>query len=243
LGELKTAIEERYNGFQSQYDTYSIKLKKIFDDLDAAFEKLKTLLEGQNVKITSTSDKSIAQDVYQYHIDKEIIPFESEDFSKYDNRYCVYWYRYDEHYAGDPILEAGWQRLETGAAIQTNSDGTTMPMVQNLGLPSEYTNINTDDNPIYHLVARPKPEESFLTVYLNPEKKEEKFKIVIFYNHEKFVSDELVFTNGDELVDTTTLDINGAIKIAHGPQSKDSYQTFYNSNNTLINQADSSVGR
>jgi hypothetical protein len=58
---------------------------------------------------------------------------------------------------------------------------------------------------------------------LDPNKKEEKFKVVLFYNHEKFVSNELVFTNADEVVDKTTLDVNGSIKIAHGTNSKDTY--------------------
>jgi hypothetical protein len=89
----------------------------------------------------------------------------------------------------------------------------------NLGLPSKYDEV---DGKYYH-VKRPDPSEGFLKVYLNPEKKEEKFKVVIFYNHEKYVSDELVFTNADELVDTTTLDANASISIAHGNNSNNTY--------------------
>ena len=242
LNDLKESIESLYNGYQSVYDTYSIKLNKIFTDIDAAFEKLDVLLENKEQLITSSTDPNV-KDGYQYHIDTKILPFESADLSDYDNRYCVYWYRKDDTVTDDPIMEAGWQRLTPGMVIETNSAKATMAMPHNLGLPTEFTNKGTTESPEYYLTAQTKSEEGFLTVYLNPNKKEEKFKVVLFYNHEKFVSDELVFTNADEVVDTTTLDVNGSIKIAHGTNSKDTYQTLYNSNNTLINQADDVVNR
>jgi hypothetical protein len=86
-------------------------------------------------------------------------------------------------------------------------------------LPSEYS-LNGSN---YYLNASPKPEESYLTIYLNSNKKEEKFKVVVFYNHQKYVSDELVFTNADEVPDTTTLDVNASITISHGNQSNSNY--------------------
>ena len=96
----------------------------------------------------------------------------SADLSDYDNRYCVYWYRKDDAVTDDPIMEAGWQRLTPGMAIETNSAKTTMAMSHNLGLPTEFTNKGTTESPEYCLTASTKPEEGFLTVYLNPNKKE-----------------------------------------------------------------------
>jgi hypothetical protein len=64
---------------------------------------------------------------------------------------------------------------------------------------------------------------NLLNIYINPNVEEEKFKVVVYYNHERFDSNELVFTNTDPVVDPTTIDINDAISIKHGLYSSDTY--------------------
>jgi hypothetical protein len=72
---------------------------------------------------------------------------------------------------------------------------------------------------------------------------EEKFKVILFYNHKMFVSNELVFTNLDNVPDFTTLALGAALSIEHGNKSMESYQTLYSSSNALINEADARIDR
>jgi hypothetical protein len=48
------------------------------------------------------------------------------------------------------------------------------------------------------------------------EKQEEKFAVVIFANHKKYVSDPLVFTNLYKIPDSTAIDVLGALSLEHG---------------------------
>jgi hypothetical protein len=47
--------------------------------------------------------------------DYEFDQWMEEDFSQYDNAYCVYWYRANKFAAGDLYAPKGWERIpETG---------------------------------------------------------------------------------------------------------------------------------
>ena len=203
------AIQEKYQGFQGIYDTYQIRVDKIYDKLDALRLRLTHLLDGAE------------EEAQKYNFDTPIKDYTQIDFSQYDNRYCVYWYRYKPGYFNpdERFMEKEWERIET---------------VPNLGLPLEYT----EDSGTYYLTAKPKYSEGLLQVYLTPNMTEEKFMAVLFYNHEMFKSGELVFKNLDTIPDETTVDKSDAIYIEHGDNSMESYQTFYGPNNSLLNSAD-----
>ena len=250
LDDLRIEINSNYNAFQSIYDTYSNKIHKIFETLDKYFIKddkekeedqglLGNLLANNESRVTSSNKADADDSAYQYTLKKTIIKYEERDFSNMKNRYCVYWYRHEPGYIDEEgIMETGWKRLKENDEIQSGVMNTFI-MPQNLGLPQKYIQSGST----YYLEKKPDAENSYLTVYLDPQRSEERFKVVIFYNHEKFVSNELVFTNADEVVDTATADANGAISISHGQNSMDSYQTLYGSNNLLINQGHASVNR
>lgn len=244
--ELRETIRDKFPSFQSIYDTYTLKLDKTFKKINDKFVLLNSLLRNNEKKITSnnihqgeqkdedgnkpTYNESIEQD-YIYTLNKTITPYEPEDFSQDDNKYCVYWYRYEKGYVDEEgLMEDGWKRLKPGDKIQYNVINTK-DMISNLGLPTSYEDIDG----INYLTTKPDPAKSFLTVYLNPNKQEEKFKVVLFYNHEKFISNELIFTNKDQIVDATTFDSASAIKIVHGENSHESYQTLYGANQSLVN--------
>jgi hypothetical protein len=52
---------------------------------------------------------------------------------------------------------------------------------------------------------------------------EEKYKIILFHNHEMYATEELVFTNLDDIPDPTTVDKSAAIVISHGDKSQETY--------------------
>ena len=143
----------------------------------------------------------------------------------YDNKYCIYWYRYDKNHLGkDAHAAEGWERLTS---------------LNNSGLPGSD---EEKKDPHY----KPKSDAQAITIELDA-KQEEKFMAIIFANHKKFVSNELVFTNLTPIPDTTSIDATGSLFIEHYKRgevcnSQNSYQ-LYNSNGMLINAAEAQYKR
>lgn len=238
FNDLRKTIARKYSGFQNIYDTYNLKLEKIFTKLEEYFNEINNLLNDAENRMTSNNKTGITSG-YQYLFDTKIITYTERDFSDYHNRYCIYWYRYKEGYSDvDGLMEDNWERFSPSLVFKDTSYSTTT-MPQNLGLPTQYTS----EGGINYFVPKAVENEGYLSVYLTPDVATEKFKVVIYYNHEKFESNELVFTNLDPIVDKTTLDSNDAIVIKHGTNSFDTYQTSYAQNNALINSRDASTVR
>ena len=70
---------------------------------------------------------------------------------------------------------------------------------------------------------------------VNMEKEE--FKVIVIYNHEKYESNVLTFTNQSPVINAATAILSDGITIHHGENSLESYQS-YNIANTLVNGAD-----
>jgi hypothetical protein len=72
---------------------------------------------------------------------------------------------------------------------------------------------------------------------------EERFLVVLFHNHNKILSEELVFDNLDDVPNPTTIDAAGALFIEHyNDASKDSYQ-LYGPTGLLLNSAETQQKR
>lgn len=238
FNDLRTSITNNYSGFQSVYDTYKEKLNKIFTTLEDNFAEIDTLLKDAEKNMTSTNQSSSSSQ-FHYKFNQPIETYGQKDFSNYHNRYCVYWYRYKNgHVDPDGLMDDGWERIVPGSTFKDSSYSTTQ-MPANLGLSTGYE----VKGGVNYFLPKLSSGEGYLNVYLNPKLAEEKFKVVLYYNHEKFVSNELVFTNLDPVVDDTTLDSNDAITIMHGQSSLESYQTLYAANNSLTNARDGSMKR
>ena len=69
------------------------------------------------------------------------------------------------------------------------------------------------------------------------QKTSESFQVIVFFNHEKFTSNILTFTNASEIVNLKNEALSDTISISHGENSLNIYQ-LYNSVNSLINSAD-----
>lgn len=238
--DLKESITANYSGFQSVYDTYSQKMDKIFTTLEENSVAIYALLNDAEERVTSSNDKNATSESgYQYILSKKIETYTQRDFSDYHNRYCIYWYRYKEGYVdSEGLMEDGWERIAPGIVFKDSSYSTTT-IPANLGLSTGYT---TEGGESYFL-PKPTDEEGYLKIYLTPDLAKEKFRVVIYYNHERFDSEVLEFENLDPIVDKTTLDSNDAITIKHGINSADSYQTLYAQNNSLTNSRDASTLR
>lgn len=207
LSATESEIKEKYTGFVSIYDTYEARIEKVKKSITDYLDQLNALLADD-------ANKMNAFFMPGYHFE----PYGRTDFSDYDNKYCIYWYRYEPGYVDlrERFLETGWHRLPT----------------LNIGLPS--TRLSEDS--IYN-AKKPLSPEGILDIELDTQYTEEKYMAVLFFNHNMYKSNILTFTNANPPVDEKIADQADACRIEHGENSQPSYQV-YGLNNLLVNAAD-----
>ena len=171
--------------------------------------------------------------------------FETEynDFvSMYANRYCIYWYRYVDNYL-DPdekFMPKGWQRIT---------------QLTNMGLPDEYFTGDTSDKMFAIRASNP----TFTYTIGDASLRQERIQAVLFYDHQQFKSNILIFYNEEAVVDQSTKDAidglyiqitdeilsktqiddkgNPVVEQADTYNSKETYQ-LYDISNYLANPAE-----
>ena len=245
---------DEYQGFKGSYDSF---VKSIGDII--------SLIEN---KVTVVEDKAVITDAQRYEdgtivtaktpLEEALSWYKSEYYvgiytppteDAYGNRYCIYWYRYAPGYiepnaefdfAGpewERIIPSGDKLIPTPTPIQTSSEsGSFTEIPNNLGLSTTLKD-GTD-----YFEKKPENGESLLQVYLEPKMHQEKFKAILFYNHEKYESDSIVFTNMDDITSIYT-DKTSALSIQHIEDSSDTYQAMYGANNFLTNRVESKKNR
>lgn len=207
LTDTQTEIKNKYTGFVSIYDTYEIRIKKVEKSITDYLTQLNMLLSDDAAKLNAFF-------IAGYRFE----PYGRTDFSEYDNKYCIYWYRYEPGYVDleERFLETGWHRLPN----------------LNVGLPSA----KLSEDSIYN-AKKPLSPEGILDVELDTQYPEEKYIAVLFFNHNMYKSNILTFTNANPPVDEKIADQADACRIEHGENSQPSYQV-YGLNNLLVNAAD-----
>ena len=208
LNTSQTVIFDNYTGFKSIWESFNTRLTKLIEKITNTRDNFLTLLK----------DNQALLDGY-YALQYEFTPYVKTDFSDYENKYCIYWYRYnpESQEAPDRFMEKGWDRLTE----------------KNLGVPNKSVEVNG----LLFNDKKPAATEGILTKELNLALAEEKFAAIVFYNHEMFKSNVLTFTNENPPVTPKDVDQNAALYIQHYADSQDSYQ-LYGVNNCLINAAD-----
>ena len=73
--------------------------------------------------------------------------------------------------------------------------------------------------------------KNVISAELSPYQKQEKFMVVMFYNHEMFMSNELIYENLAPIIDVTTLDQGKGLTIEHKKDSYSSYHIYTLTNN------------
>ena len=237
--ELETYLSHDYfnlTNIYTQYpDTraYCEKMQNIFSQIKTKIEKSIEIIQDYIEKSNGLMN-AIKQSGYK------VIPFreEYETFIQENaNRYCIYWYRYNKGYenAEDNFIQKDWQRI-------------TFPSGAVPGMPSIFTENAEVDPPIRKYEKHSKTTYS---VTLNTKVKEEKFKAILFFNHGRFNSNELVFENTSVLASDIDGDLTGALYIQVGKIGDETTGTWmsmashqlYNSYFTLINSADAKMNR
>lgn len=203
------------SGYAGVCDNYEARINRVLDKIQ---ETLNTLPSG----ILKESDYPILQ---KWADKINFKSYQRKDFSSYDNKYCVYWYRVNKDAEADDVMPVGWERIEK---------------LDNFGIPGKGEKVDGKFRNQIKLSAG----ENTTEYYMQHDLTKEVFKAVVFYNHDKFISDELEFTNADDIPDKSTLDKSDALIIKHKEKgnSQDNYNC-YAMTNYLLNAADSSIER
>ena len=216
INSMKTKVENTYRSYYDVYTNYTIRL-------DNFSKKIKTLLDkltaNYNTDVETLDSMPREGDIPDYNTNK--------DFSEYENKYSIYWFNQRPGYTDStyPYLGEGWEFI---------------PGSLNVGLPS----LGEDPNNPGHNLKKPAatdPNRTLTQLMYEDGKdprKTQTFKAVLFYNHNKYESNTITFTNDSDTQDLSAADIDGALSIEHGQYSQESYQS-YGANGYLINAGDS----
>lgn len=247
LLQLKTDITTYFASYLGTFDIYEIRINRVITKIQRVLEKFPTV----NILTSFPEDFYKADDTrvdtitykdylfYYNYADAHPLPsnpddlmhiffgslssYEAMDFSAYGQKYCIYWYKYNPGYTiidNYSFLGENWKRLED---------------FNNVGRPE------ANDDPLMNPVFCNK-ENEFFEQYMDPTLKEQKYKAVLFYDHVMYTSNELVFTNQDEIPNTAAIDKADGLSIEHLSESFDVYP-LYNESNWLQDSKNASIAR
>lgn len=220
----RNVIESRYSSFMSTWDNYNARLNKRLQTIRNLVDEYSTIY------IAKDDMPSHAEMINAYFRNNyKFVKYKKVDHSQYDNKYCIYWYRYMKN-AFDPderFMEKGWVR---------------MPEYNNLGLPAKSIVIDG----VKYLDKKPQTGEGILTRLMDATVAEERYTAVLFYNHQmyKVQSDPafINYINVNPPKDESVIETHGSLSIEHDDMSQSSYQ-IYGVNNCLLNAADANRTR
>ena len=101
--------------------------------------------------------------------------------------------------------------------------------VLNVGLSDKYIKDgeevkNAEGKPVHS--PKCSPGRGYFKKYMKNNTVQEKFMAVVFYNHVMYKSDELVFSNSENVPDVTTLEQGDILIFEHKDNSLDNYQIY-----------------
>lgn len=217
LKDFGDIVDTKYKGFKDIYQTYKIR---IGNREDRTGNISQVLAYKEQYESLIDNNKTILDELILNGQQEE---YQAKDFSVYDNKYCLYWFKYEPNYYDTTeyaFLGRNWKRLEEKT---------------NVGLPTTYDEVR---NEIQYLPKKPNAEESFLSFDCDLILPSEKITAVLFYNHQIIKASNVIeFINNEQAEDTTIIDQVSAIRIEHGENSSASYQ-LYGIDNQLLNFAD-----
>ena len=217
VDSLITTVANNYPAYLGICQKYRAKIEKIYNQIQEVLDNfLKLISNNEDEKAEGTNiDQLLAyfKDGYKFIDIKEFLKDE-DDLTQYDNKYCLYWYHYnpdkinEDKYA---FMDLGWERIGG----------------RNQGLPAE------DENNEGYYVKDDESVIDSLSVGLDLFKPEEKYALVLFYNHEQINSNILTFTNNTEEASDEDIALQGEISIINDQYSLDHYP-YYGVDNLLI---------
>ena len=212
------------SGFRGDYDLYLYRTENELSLIEDWLDQLDALLEGNHDRL-----KNYHNDDYKFY------EYQQKDFSAYANKYCVYWYRYEQGYKLEYQKDAnndefnfgkfmtdGWRRMDI-----LDADGK---ILLNFGLPREGI-VNEKDGKTYYPA---KAIGQVVSRKMDPCLTEEKYAVILFHNHEMYKSNIITFTNSEPhlIPNDALIDKKDALRVEHDVASQEHYQ-LYNEFNLL----------
>ena len=224
--ELQTRADAEFSGYRGIYDTYNTRTEREIAAIQETLRQIDNLLKNNH------------NDLISYENQTEFVEYIRKDFSEYNNKYCIYWYRYERGYKleYDATEGANNDEYEFGRFMTDNWRRLTVEdsVLQNLGVPRGDESSEVRDGKTYYIK---KPLNQQLIRYMENRTQEEKYIAIIFQNHEMYKSNILTFTNSEDVPDEYLIDQKDALRIEHDVQSFEHYQS-YDITNMLVNSAD-----
>lgn len=173
-------------------------------------------------------------------------PTEHADYAAY-KAYCD---KNNREYQFANFLGPNWERLEKKYDVAIDENGTVTISNEidliNFGLPESYIekDVEQEDGTtkkVKYWNANPVAEQ-LLSRWLDPCTETERYRVVMFYNHEQINSTILTFDNQNEVPPQYKTDAGDVLRIEHHTDSRDHYQA-YSPACDLLNISDGSKSR
>ena len=164
MSKTQAVITDRYSSFMSVWDNYYARVTKRIQAIEELVAEYNTIyIAKDDMPNHKTMIENYFWNSYKF------IRYKKTDYSQYDNKYCIYWYRYEKNYfnKNERFMEKGWRRLSE-------------PEYKNLGLPTESIMIDG----VKYLDKKPKTGEGILTRLMDSTVAEERYTAILFYNHQ-----------------------------------------------------------
>lgn len=230
---LEIAIQEHpfflkdYELCQQEFNDFILFIQEIKNKLFISSEELPIGYLGDNITITYNIIYGNIDPQEQFQI--ELAKAET------DNKYAIYWYKYVPGYVNetDTILPQEWKRIkwfQKDDYIYEGAPSDDGNELKNVGVP------RIEDSNKINYPAQADLKDRTATVLLDKNSLSARYRVILYYNHERFESNDLIFMNSQPNQAEIAIqnDKASAIQIIHGDHSYDHYQ-LWGENNYLLN--------
>lgn len=260
-----TENDQPMAGYRGIYNSYQLRIDR---EIKAIELTLNQIISSSAVYGSAEIDDFTWLISYKDKTKDNMPSYIKDDLSEFNNKYCIYWYRYNEGYKMQyivPVSEEEWNALSDDKK-QYSTYNEYLNACENNNIEYQFgqffdsnwerVRVDKNNNPIInfglpltkgdtvdgidYFIKSPLVEQ-LLERKMDPKTESERYQAILFYNHERYDSNILTFINtqADEIPPEFAVDAADVIRIEHDVYSQDHYQ-IYSSANDLVNIADES---
>lgn len=246
IDNILNRVKKHFPSYVSIVENNIVRIDRVRNRMNLIFNALPPFdlskeFDKDETKITNT--EYFTQEFLEGK--KNIPNYEPMDLSKYDNKYCVYWYKFVKGASGDDFSGQDWQVLDVKDTYIYKPEDRKEEY-DNVGIPKDFST-SGPFNPILSFVNNANqdyiPVNNGLVIQqLEPNTPEQRYMAILFYNHELFKSNELIFENRDTVPNSDILDKADGLYLEHLTNSFNDYP-MYNEINYLQDGANGNKSR
>ena len=244
IDNILNRVKKHFPSYVSIVENNIVRIDRVRNRMNLIFNALPPFdLSNSFGKDGITNTKYFTQEFLEG--DSGIPDYEPMDLSKYDNKYCVYWYKFVKGASGDDFSGQDWQVLDVKDTYIYKPENKE-EKYDNVGIPKDFST-SGPFNPILSFVNNANqdyiPVNNGLVIQqLEPDTPEQRYMAILFYNHELFKSNELIFENRDTVPNSDILDKTDGLYLEHLTNSFNDYP-MYNEINYLQDGANANKSR